>query len=285
MQRDAPLASEPIRATAVAGSWYPSEPQELAAVVDRYLDDADMEPRNGVRAIIAPHAGLVYSGSVAAHAYGAVRNRSYEVAVLIGPSHFVGFDGVSIYQRGAFDTPLGPAPIDTEIAERILARSSLIVPYAAAHRREHSLELQLPFLKRVLPETPIVPLVIGYQVRKTIMVLAEVLAEVLSGKQALLVASTDLSHYFDARRAAELDGRVIEHVGRFDGDGLLSEFERYPENERGRYVACGGGAAIAAMWTARALGAIRATVLKRSDSGEVSGDTKRVVGYLAAIME
>lgn len=285
MEPDAPPAHEPIRPAAVAGSWYPGQAPELTVEVDRYLADADAEPRSGVRALIAPHAGLVYSGPVAAHAYGAVRDRSYDVAVLVGPSHFVGFDGVSIYERGAFDTPLGPAPIDAAVAERIRARSSLVVPYAAAHQREHSLELQLPFLRRVLPETPIVPLVIGYQVRTTITALARALTDALAGTRALLVASTDLSHYFDAHRAAELDGRVVDCVGRFDADGLLEEFERYPEHERGRYVACGGGAAIAVMWAARALGAVRATVLKRADSGDVSGDTQRVVGYLAAIME
>ncbi len=227
----------------------------------------------------------MYSGPVAAHAYGTVRGRSYDVAVLVGPSHFVGFDGVSIYERGAFATPLGPVPIAATVADRVRSRSLLITSYPAAHKQEHSLELQLPFLRRVLPETPIVPLVIGYQVRATILALADVLADALVGTRALLVASTDLSHYFDGQRAAELDGRVVDYVGRFDADGLLDEFERYPERERGRYVACGGGAAVSVMRAARALGARQATVLKRADSGDVSGDKRQVVGYLAGIVE
>ena len=145
--------------------------------VDRCLAAAAEPARDRVLALIVPHAGLMYSGPVAAHAYGTVRGRSYDVAVLVGPSHFVGFDGVSIYERGAFATPLGPVPIAATVADRVRSRSLLITSYPAAHKQEHSLELQLPFLRRVLPETPIVPLVIGYQVRATILALADVLAD------------------------------------------------------------------------------------------------------------
>ena len=269
----------------MAGSWYPGRADELTAEVDRYLDAVDDDVLPGdVTALIAPHAGLMYSGPVAAHAYRAVRHRTYDVAVLVGPSHFIGFDGVSIYPRGAFATPLGPAVIESAVADRIQAHASLVTSYPRAHEREHSLELQLPFLRRVLPETAIVPLVMGYQERATILGLADALTEALTGVRALLVASTDLSHYCGAEQAATLDGRVVGHVNRFDWEGLLSEFEKYPEHDRGRYVACGGGAAIAVMRAARALGADKACVLNRADSGDVSGDKTQVVGYLAAVM-
>ncbi len=275
----------PLRPAAVAGSWYPAEARALSAEVDGYLRRASQSRRERVRAVIAPHAGLVYSGPVAAHAYAAVRGGPYDVVVLVGPSHHVGFHGVSLFERGAFDTPLGPVAVDATVAARIRAQSPLIVLHPAAHQREHSLELQLPFLRRVLPDTPIVPLVVGYQVRATILTLADVLAETLADVRALLVASTDLSHYFDAERAAQLDTRVAGYVDRFDADGLLTEFERYPESERGRSVACGGGAAISVMLAARALGATHGQVLRRADSGDVSGDKRQVVGYLAAVME
>ena len=275
----------PLRPAAVAGSWYPAEADALTAEVDGYLRRAGQRPRPRVRALIAPHAGLVYSGHVAAHAYATVRGGSYDVVVLVGPSHHVGFDGVSVYERGAFDTPLGPVAVDATVAARIRARCPVVGVHHAAHHREHSLELQLPFLRRVLPETPIVPLVIGHQVRATIHALADALAEALVDTHALLVASTDLSHYFDATRAAQLDARVAGYVDRFDADGLLTEFERYPEPERGRSVACGGGAAISVMRAARALGATHGRVLKRADSGDVSGDKQQVVGYLAAVMD
>jgi AmmeMemoRadiSam system protein B len=142
--------------------------------------------------------------------------------------------------------------------------------------------MQLPFLRRLLPDVPIVPIVIGYQVRETIEALAEALTTAARGRRALLVASSDLSHYFDAKTAASLDARVQERIDRFDPDGFMTLFEQYPENDRGRYVACGGGAAIAVMLAARALGSRHGRVLKYATSGEVSGDYDAVVGYLAA---
>ena len=137
--------------------------------------------------------------------------------MLVGPSHFVGFEGVSIYPCGAFATPLGPAVVHAAIAEQLLAGSSLMIEYPRAHEREHSLEMQLPFLRRVLPDTPIVPLVMGVQSRTTSVGLAEILARVLAGTRVLLVASTDLSHYFDAEHAERLDSRVVDHVKGFWG--------------------------------------------------------------------
>jgi hypothetical protein len=274
----------PLRKAAVAGSWYPSDPDRLRHEVDTHLAGVDTAPDIAPTAVVAPHAGLLYSGPIAAHAYQAVQGSGYDVAVLVGPSHFVGFDGVSVYAHGAFATPLGPAVIDEAIAGRFLsAAPRIVVEYPRAHEREHSLEMQLPFIRCLLPDTPIVPLVMGFQTRETIVTLARVLAETLAGTRALMIASTDLSHYFDAVRAAELDARVVGHVGRFDWEGLLDEMERYPEHERGRFVACGGGPAVSVMHAARALGATRAAVLKRADSGDVSGDKAQVVGYMAAV--
>ena len=275
-------ALEPVRAAAVAGSWYPDVPEVLARDVDGYLDAVEPSMNTDVSALIAPHAGLMYSGPVGAYAYRAVQGQAYDVAVLIGPSHYVGFAGVSTYPRGSFATPFGPCPVDETIAARLLEGSESVIDYPPAHVREHSLEMQLPFLCRVLPDTPIVPLVMGFQTRETIIDLAETLATTLQGVRALLVASTDLSHYFDAEHAARLDARVVDLVNRFDGDGLLSELERYPEHERGRCVACGGGPTVAVMHAAQALGATKSAVLQRGDSSDVSGDTAQVVGYLAA---
>jgi AmmeMemoRadiSam system protein B len=142
--------------------------------------------------------------------------------------------------------------------------------------------MQLPFLRRVHPELPIVPVLIGFQHRQIIDALADAIVRAFTGRRALLIASTDLSHYFDAKTAKTLDERVQQHVAAFDPDGLLDRFEEYPEHERGRYVACGGGAAIAVMKAARGLGATGGRVLKYGHSGEVSGDYDGVVGYLAA---
>ena len=205
----------------------------------------------------------------------------YDVAVLVGPSHFVGFDGVALYPEGAFESPFGPIPIDREGAEA-MASAPIVHVMPSAHRREHSLEMQLPFLKHVLPDVPIVPLLMGYQVRETITALGAALAAAFAGRRVLIVASTDLSHYFDAATAATLDGRVQEVVAAFDPEAWLALFEEYPEDERGRYVACGGGPAIAALLALRALGARDARVLRYGHSGEISGDLGGVVGYMAA---
>ena len=272
-----------IRPAAVAGTWYPGTAGALTREVDGYVAAAPDGPEGDVRALIAPHAGLMFSGHVAAHAYKAASRGAYQVAVLVGPSHFVGFEGVAIYPDGAFATPLGDAKIDDGVANA-LAGFEVIQRLPSAHSREHSLEMQLPFLRRLLPDVPIVPMLMGYQTRETILALAGALAGALGERRALLVASTDLSHYFDAKTAATLDARVEACVGALDPDQLLQLFEQYPEQERGRYVACGGGPAIAVMSAARALGATSARVLKYAHSGEISGDYGGVVGYLAAVM-
>ena len=217
------------------------------------------------------------SGPVAAWAYRAVEGRRYDVAVLVGPSHHVAFDGVAAYPRGTFDTPLGGAAIDEDVAAALLDAGSVVRDYPAAHAREHSLEMQLPFLKRVLPDVPIVPLVMGYQTPSTIEGLADALVPALEGRQALLVASSDLSHYLDARTASAVDRVVLDLVDGFDADGLLAALDEEPHH------ACGGGPIVSVMRAARALGAREGRVLKYADSGDVSGDKSAVVGYLAAV--
>jgi AmmeMemoRadiSam system protein B len=280
------MRSDSIRPAAVAGSWYPGTAGALEREVDRHLASVDPGvemPGGTLHAIVAPHAGLMFSGPVGAYAYKAASLGAFETLVLAGPSHFAAFDGVSIYPSGAFDTPLGPAPIDEALAAELMA-SSLIQPLPQAHRREHSLEMQLPFVRRLLPGAKIVPLLMGYQTRETIEELGAVLGRVAPRRRVLLVASTDLSHYFDGDTASRLDGRVQECVAAFDPARLLDMFEQYPEGERGRFVACGGGPAIAVMLGARARGATSARVLKYMHSGEISGDHRAVVGYLAAAM-
>jgi AmmeMemoRadiSam system protein B len=269
-----------IRKPAVAGTWYPGTGRALAGAIDRYLADAGdgTSVLDDLVAIVAPHAGLMYSGPVAAYAYRLVRDRPADVAVLVGPSHFVGFEGVALYRRGGFDSPLGIAEVDEECASRLLAASPIVHEHDAAHLREHSLEMQLPFLRRVAPGAKIVPLVMGWQTREVAETLADALSLVLRGRKALLVASTDLSHYQNAATAAALDAVFIEHVRRLDPEGLQRELDANPEH------ACGGGPTVAVMRAARALGARNAVILKYADSGDVSGDKSAVVGYLAAAL-
>ena len=270
-----------IRPAAVAGTWYPGTGPALAAAVERNLAHADgaaLDVQGDLTAIVAPHAGLIYSGPVAAHAYRLLRNRTFDVAVLVGPSHFVGFEGVSIYPSGGFATPFGVVPIDAGCAAAIGAESAVVIEHPAAHAREHSLEMQLPFLAHLAPGLPIVPLVMGHQTKEVAFALGGALAAALRGRKALLVASTDLSHYHDARTAAALDAVVIDCVSRLDADGLQRALEAQPDH------ACGGGPTVAVMQAARLAGARNAVVLNYADSGDVSGDKSAVVGYLAAAL-
>ena len=265
-----------VRPAAVAGTWYPDTPSALADAVDRHLAKTSRDVEGDLVAIVAPHAGLMYSGPVAAHAYRLLRGRRFEVAVLVGPSHFVGFSGVAIPRAAGFETPFGVAPVAGDLADALTRATPVVREHAAAHAREHSLEMQLPFLQHLAPATPILPLVMGYQTDDTARALAEGLTSVLRGRNALLVASTDLSHYHDAATAGRLDAVFIDHVERFDADGLQRALDAEPDH------ACGGGPTVAVMRTARALGARDALVLNYADSGDVSGDKTKVVGYMAA---
>jgi AmmeMemoRadiSam system protein B len=265
-----------LRRTAVAGSWYPADPDALAREVDRYLAAAEPVPSGDALAVIAPHAGLLYSGPVAAYSYRLLSGCDADVAVLVGPSHYIGFEGVAIYEHGAFETPFGAVPIAEQCAAAIALASNKVHEHPTAHAREHSLEMQLPFLARVLPRAEIVPLVMGAQRRETVYALAAALATALKGIKAVLIASTDLSHYRSATAAAKLDAEFIGHVERFDAEGLMSTIEGFPEH------ACGGGPTVSVMLAAKALGARDARVLKYGDSGDISGDKDAVVGYMAA---
>ena len=267
-----------LRRAAVAGSWYPAQPDALAREVDRYLAAAGTPPEGNPVAIIAPHAGLMYSGPIAAHAYNLLHGQQIDVAVLVGPSHYVGFEGAAIYEDGAFDTPFGPIPISAPCAAAIGSASRAIGPHPTAHVREHSLEMQLPFLARLLPDVSIVPLVMGHQTRETSLGIGEALARAVRSRkdEILLVASSDLSHYEDAMTAADLDAVVIRHVEAVDPEGLMSALEHEPRH------ACGGGPIVSVLRAARQLGAADARMLRYADSGDVSGDKASVVGYMAA---
>src|SRR5947207_842393 len=199
-----------IRPAAVAGTWYPGTASALAAAVDAHLAKTSRDVDGDLVALIAPHAGLTYSGPVAAHAYRLLRGRRFDVAVLVGPSHFVGFSGVALPRSTGFGTPFGVAEVAADVADALMRATPVVREHDAAHAREHSLEMQLPFLQHLAPATPIVPLVMGYQTDDTARALADGLTSVLRGRNDLLVASTDLSHYHDAATAGRLDALVID---------------------------------------------------------------------------
>ncbi|HET8644089.1 MAG TPA: AmmeMemoRadiSam system protein B, partial [Vicinamibacteria bacterium] len=267
-----------MRPPAVAGSWYPGGAAALAAEIDRHLAAARPPAMPGrLVALVSPHAGLRYSGPVAAWGYSLLRGLTAPTFVLVGPSHRIPFDGVSVWPRGEWQTPLGPLAIDEELAGRLLAADRHLVDDARPHLGEHSLEMQTPFLKHLVPEARIVPLLMGSQAREEVEMLAAALGRALGGRPALLIASSDLSHYHPSAEAAVLDARVVERVRAFDAEGLMDLLERRHDH------ACGGGPMVAVMKAAAALGAGTARVLRYADSGDVpAGDKSQVVGYVSA---
>jgi hypothetical protein len=191
----------------------------------------------------------------------------------------VAFQGVSIWPRGAWESPFGDVPVAEELARAIAGRSRDVTEHPAAHSREHSLEMQLPFIARLLPYVPIVPLVMGNQSRGTAIGLGQTLADVLQARgdrDILLVASSDLSHYEDAETASRLDDVVLRCVAEFSADCLMDALEREPRH------ACGGGPMVSVLSAALQLGCRQSQVLRYADSGDVSGDKSAVVGYMAA---
>jgi AmmeMemoRadiSam system protein B len=235
-------------------------------------------PLRKLVALISPHAGLKYSGPIAAAGYRLLEGQSFESVVLLGPSHRVAFDGLATYPEGGFATPLGIAAIDSELARSFESATPRARPIPEVHRGEHCLEMQLPFLQHLLPESRILPVMMGNQSARNVEAAASALVRAVSASayRVLLLASSDLSHYERRDRARELDSEVLDRIESFDPEAL----EDLLEDERGH--ACGGGPMVAVMMAARELGARESRILAYGDSGDVSGDTDAVVGYVSA---
>lgn len=270
-----------IKEPAVAGGFYPADSAELAHEIDGYLKQAKPELYTGDRpvALLVPHAGIFYSGGVAGYSYRLLQDIQPQTIILIGPSHYVSFQGVAVYDRGYFRTPLGLLPVDTVLARKIAAQAEDIRFFPAAFGREHNIEVQLPFIQRVCPNAKIVPLIMGSQSAADVRLLREVLVGVLREHDAFLIGSTDLSHFYPATRAIKLDEVCMADVRSLDGEQLLQHLRS------GKTEMCGGGPAAVVILTARELGADVGRVLKYGDSGDVGPqDKSRVVGYLAAAL-
>jgi AmmeMemoRadiSam system protein B len=268
---------EIVRAPAVAGMFYERSPAELRNTIDEMLNRVQLPKVEGtVRAVVSPHAGYVYSGFTAAHAFKLLEGKKYDCVIAVGPSHREYFDGISIYSGDAYETPLGKVSINTEVRSELLQGEKNIVASVEGHRSEHSLEVQLPFLQCVLEKFSFVPVIMGDQRRQLCEQLSVALARVMANKNILLVASSDLSHFHAYDEAVLLDKRVIQAVEHFDSDVFIDELEEKS------FEACGGGPIAVAMKTAKELGANRAEVLHYCNSGDITGDKSGVVGYLAA---
>ena len=266
-----------IRPAAVAGVFYPGDPGELAGTIAGILPPQPVEVTHGVRGIIAPHAGYVYSGPTAARAYGMLVRGTYDTVVVVAPSHREYFEGVSVFDGEAYLTPLGRVPVDRDLREALISAAPFVRASAAGHGGEHSVEVQLPFLQTVLGTFSFLPLVIGHQTPATCFALGEALAAVLRDRKALLVASTDLSHFHSDREARKIDAVMISDVRAFDSRALMTHLTE------GATEACGGGPAVAVLTALKGLGATRVEIVEYATSGDVTGDLRSVVGYLSAV--
>jgi len=277
-KEEASAMREEVRRPAVAGTFYPADAKILSQQVREFLSRAPKETVPGeIIALVAPHAGYMYSGQVAAYAFKLVAGMKFEAVVVVAPSHRAHFQGASVYDRGGFETPLGLLPVEKGLCQKLKEESELIRFEAQAHSQEHSLEVQLPFLQETLGKISLVPIVLGDQSYRTCESVARAMARTIRGKKVLLVASTDLSHFHSYDKAVTMDHFILEDLRALDAKKLAQDLDS------GKGEACGGGAVITVMLAAKEMGANRAQVLKYLNSGDVTGDRSGVVGYAAAV--
>jgi len=273
----------PVRPSPIAGSWYDSYPERLAAEIDGYLDNAVLPALDGdVIALIAPHAGYRYSGAVAGHAFAAVRNRDFDLVAVLSPLHVYHPAPFITSSHVAYQTPLGKIAIDRDAVSALNTslRTELGVGLETIARDgEHSLEIELPFLQRALNnDFALLPIMIRSVDAQELEALGKALADLLRGRNALIVASTDLSHFYHQNEAKILDGEMLRQIESFSPEGVLNA------EDMGVGFACGRGAVAATLFAARALGADSVKVVNYATSGDVTGDVSSVVGYGAAVV-
>jgi AmmeMemoRadiSam system protein B len=272
-----------VRPSPIAGQWYPASPRVLADSVDAYIRAAGSPQFAGqVVGIIVPHAGHRYSGPVAGYAYAALRGLAPELVAVVSPMHYPYYQPLLTSAHAAYATPLGSVPIDQEALAVLEAGLQDALGYGLSAVRkdpEHALEIELPFLQRALPPGfQLLPLMLRDQSPHMVQAVGRALAQALRGRQSLLVASTDLSHFYTQAEAEALDAEMLRRVADFNPDGVLSA------EDEGVGFACGRAAVAAVLWAAQELGADRVQVLHHATSGDVSGDFTQVVGYAAALI-
>ncbi len=270
-----------IRPSILAGTWYPADKNELLEMIGRFLSNAHIAAIKGkIKAIIVPHAGYMYSGGVAAHAFKAIKGKRYKRIIMIGPCHRVFFYGVSVNLQKGYKTPLGIVPVDTKFAKSLIKKSDQIRYVPMAHAFEHCLEIELPFLQVVLKDFKIVPILMGEQDIYTCKELADAILKLLKNEKepTLILASSDLSHYHSYKEAVSMDSILIQHVKQMDPEELNKD------TITGRCEACGKGAIMTALFIAQKCGVKKAIILKYANSGDVTGDHSKVVGYMASVL-
>jgi AmmeMemoRadiSam system protein B len=268
--------SQDIRRSVIAGTWYPGSASALADTIDQFLADVEVPAVDGeLHALISPHAGYSYSGGVAAHAYRQLEGKDYPLVVIVSPVHQYYGGQFLATDKGYYQTPLGLVEVERDVLSQLAREVSLTY---LDQDGEHSLEIQLPFLQRILGQFSLVPVMMGEQSLAACLQLSTALTRALDGQQALLVASSDLAHLHDYQEVVAHDRAVQKYVEDFDPEGLAASLAK---NEA---QACGGGPIVTVMLAARDRGADSARVLNYMNSGDVTGiktPGQYTVGYLA----
>jgi len=268
-----------VRTASYAGTWYPGTVKELQAQLDEYLlpIEAFAAPSK-IRSLVSPHAGYSYSGATAGYAYKGLDPNGYKTVVVLAPSHREALSGVAPWSRGAFETPLGMLAIDEEFCEKVFSGWDAAHPSPLAHRLEHSLEMQLPFLQRVLLDFALVPILTGEHSLDFARELADRLKAAIGEREdVLVVASTDLSHFHQAEIAEQLDGVASQCIENLDVEGL------WKAARAGTCELCGLMPVLTVLSMSSARESAGSKVLKYTHSGSMTGDLSSVVGYLSAI--
>ena len=270
-----------IRHTAVAGRFYPASEVELRSLVEGMLANVDAKPASAFGAIV-PHAGLIYSGECAAHVFK--RLKIPPVVVIMAPNHTGRAsyrDGAAAWDRGVFETPFGDLQVAEEFLHRLELTTPLVAHDPAAHMFEHAVEVELPFLALLSPETMVAPLVLGWDDWDHCKTLADALTTTVAEwpQDVLLLASSDMTHFESAQTAARKDRGALDAIERFDGEGLLS----YCHQEN--VSMCGRAPSAVVLETTRSLGATRAEVVDYRHSGLVTGDESDVVAYAGVLIQ
>lgn len=272
-----------LRPSPIAGQWYSGDPRELAQSVDGYLRAARLPELDGeVVALAAPHAGHVYSGPVAGYAFQAVAGQRYDLVAVVAPMHRMASAPLLTSAHNGYATPLGPVMVSGEALRQLDEALTAQLGWGLtpiARDGEHSLEIELPFLQCALSgEFELLPVMVRDQEPAVAQALGLALAETLRGKRALLVASSDLSHFYPAEIAEPMDREMLRQIEALSPQGL------YAAEQSGAGYACGLGPLAAVLWAALELGATSARVLRYASSADVTGDYSSVVGYGAAVL-
>ena len=267
-----------LRSPAVAGQFYPGSEASLVKTLKQLIPDIQPEDKKEALAVISPHAGYVYSGGVAGETIGAVKVP--ENVIILGPNHTGYGAPVALMDQGSWDMPMGEVPINSELAAAIAKSSPQIQVDEVAHRFEHSLEVQVPFLQHMQQELSIAPLVVSHISYETCTAVGSGLAAAIRnyGKPVLLVASTDMTHYESRQSASSKDSMALERIKALDPEGL------YKTVVGNRISMCGIMPTTVTLIAALALGATKAELVRYTDSGETSGDTSKVVGYAGLVI-